>query len=500
MLSNATVIWASQALMLIPQFILVPYLLSTIGETSYGIYVLVWSLVESVNQFEKSLQSGVIKYSAGFMAQGRIDDVNKVISSSFVYSILLSIVAFCGTFLITLFYDDPNGQIGYSLIIVAIMFLCIFPLEPYIALIKAKQCYYVDSILGVISKYVSLAAIFIWFTLVRPSVESLIIIMAVMAILSRLAQIPIAYRFMPGLTNRPRLFNKASFRLIASFGAVTILASLCLAANATGVRWLMNFLASTSFVAHLAIMLLPASFLSGVIGSVTVIVMPATSAYKASENQKMLSELLVRGTRYSMILALAALFSAVLLMKAVLKVWVGSDYLFLVPYAIALTASSAYMITNSVAHHMLKGLGKLWTVLFVYFFGLLVVPFGLILLLYQNEYNPYIAVSAGLVAGHLMCGFLNIAFCTKAVHAKLKSVIIQAYIEPLVIAATAFLFVIGIISVVEVDGLIALACFSILYLLLFFIGCYVFITTAAERHQVKNMLQTAKCKIKSLTD
>ncbi len=69
-------------LLLVPQLILVPYLIATIGETGYGVYALVWSLLLGIDQLLQSLQSGVVKYSAGFLAEGRIDDVNRVVSSA----------------------------------------------------------------------------------------------------------------------------------------------------------------------------------------------------------------------------------------------------------------------------------------------------------------------------------------------------------------------------------------------------------------------------------
>ena len=76
--------WATQVLQLVPQLIIVPYLIGTIGDAGYGVYALVWSLMMSIEQLQSSLQQGVVKYSAGYLAQGRVDDVNRIVSSSFV--------------------------------------------------------------------------------------------------------------------------------------------------------------------------------------------------------------------------------------------------------------------------------------------------------------------------------------------------------------------------------------------------------------------------------
>lgn len=487
--------WASRILQLVPQLILVPYLIGTIGESSYGVYALVWSLIMSIDQLERSLQSGVVKYNAGFLAQGRIDEVNGVVSSSFVYSALVAVLACTGILTAATFYKDRSGQIGPALAVVGIMVLFIVPLTPYIAVIQSRQRYYIGAIAETISKYVSLFAVLVWFKMMGPSVAALIIIMAGMLFLARLAQVPIAYRMVPGLQNHPRLFNGVHFRLIASFGAATVLASFCLLMNSTGVRWLMNSLVSTSFVAHMAIMLMPSLILSQIIGTMTITIMPATSAYEAMGNQRMLQELLIRGMRYTTILTLAGLLVAGLLMRNVLNVWVGPNYVFLAPYSMVLFASGAFMQSTSISHHMLKGMGKLRIVVLIYFLGLVIVPIGLIIVVFQIWRNPYVAATIGLAAGHWVCGCLNIVFCTQAVHADLRRILIRVYAQPLVVAVAAGLVVIGIVTYNGLDGLVARILVSFTTVLMFFSGCYVFISTEAERQQAAGLVQLAVNKI-----
>jgi O-antigen/teichoic acid export membrane protein len=490
--------WATRVLLLIPQLALVPYLIGTIGEAGYGLYVLVWSLMLSIDELEKSLQSGVVKYSAGFVAQGRMHEVNQIVSSSFAYSILLAVVASATILGAAAFGGTTWNQMNSALVVIGIMLLFIFPLTPYIAIIQGRQRYYVGAIAETISKYVSVLAVVAWFHTMGPSLEALIVIMAGALFLARLAQVPIAYRLVPGFQNRLGLVDLVHFRLIASFGAATVLVSLCLAANSTGVRWLMDWLASASFVAHLTIMVMPLLLMYQVMSAISLTIMPATSGYEATGNERMLLELLVRGMRYSTILSLSGLLVAVLLMRDALRVWVGPDYLFLAPYALALFASGAFMSSTSVAHHMLKGLGKLQVVAFIYFFGLVVVPFSLIIGIFHIWRNPYIAVTAGLAFGHLTCGCLNVIFGARVVKTRLRGVLIRVYLQPLLVASAVWLVVAGTAAIRGVDSLIANSLASVFAVLLFFGGCYALISTATERQQLKGILQLAAKGIPAL--
>jgi len=493
-LLNASIMWTSRIFLLVPQLILVPYLIGTIGEVGYGVYALVWSLMMSIEQLQKSLQSGVVKYSAGFLAKKQTDEVNRLISSSFVFSLLLAVLVSAGALVSALFYNDPNGQIVMALIVLGIMVLFIFPMTPYVAVIQAKQRYYVGAIAETVSKYISLLAIMAWFYMVSPSVEALIIIMAIMLFLSKLVQVPIAYSMVPGLRNRLSLFNNKSFRLITAFGFATVLASIFLAINSTGIRWLMNSLVSASFVTQLVIMLMPGLLLTQIIGAVAIVVMPATSAYKATENEQMLQELLIRGMRYTLIIGLAGVLVASLLMENVITLWVGTEYKFLAPYALALFASISFKSSTSIAHHMLKGLGKLKTVILIYFFSLAAIPIALILIIFKIWNDPYIAVTLGLVVGNLVCGALQIWFTTKAVRANIWNVLLRSFAQPMIVALVIFGTLLAFLAYAGIDGIFGRLSVSVLVSLLFIGGCYIFIFTSAEQQQVKEMVQSIKTK------
>lgn len=488
MLSNAVIIWASRVLLLVPQVIFVPYLIGTIGEVGYGVYALVWSLLMSIDRFESSLQSGVVKYSAAFLAEGRADDVNRVVSSSFVYSMGLGVVA-SATICIAGLWQGTSADLGFSLLVVAGFVLLIIPLAPYVGLIQARQRYYVQVIAQTLSRYGSLALVFAWFKWVAPSIEALIIIMVGMLFLSRLAQVPVAYRLVPGLSNRPGLFDRGLFRLIVAFGGMTIFIALCGIANTTGIRWLMGLLVSASFVTHLAIMLVPGGLLSQIVSAMTMTVMPATSIYEATGNGPMLQELLVRSMRYTTIIVLAALFVGVLLVEDVLTLWVGPDYTFLAPYTLAIFGSVAFSMTTSSARHMFKGLGKLRTTAVIALTGKVLIPLTLILGVFLRYHDPYLAVAAGLVTGNVVLAALHVGFSLVAIDARLPSALLRVYGQPLLAAAAvaAPLLVLGFCGVLDTP--IARAAAGALAPTAFLAAMYFLLATPAERQQAAQIVQ-----------
>jgi len=497
-ISNATIMWVAQVLRLVPQVIFVPYLIGTIGEVGYGVYALIWSLIVSIDQLQISLQQGVVRYSAYFLAQRRMDDVNKVVSSSFVYSVIIAVLGCVGFLIAAALYNDSSGQIEFSLFVVGILILFMVPLTPYIAVIQSKQRYYVGAIAKTASKYISLFAVIVWFHAIGPSVKSMIIIISCTLLLSKIAQVPVAYRLVPGLNNHPNLCNRKNLKMIVSFGGMVVLIGLCLMVNQTGIRWLMDFLASTSFVAHMVIILMPGLLLSQIIMAMSITIMPATSAYEATANYRKLQELLIRGTRYTTIIVLIVLLVAIIIMENMLRIWVGDNYAFLTPYALAILFSWAFMLSTSISHHMLKGLEKLRVVFFIYLLGLVIVPIGLIYAFMKIFRNPYISVTVGLAIGYFVCGCLNIFFSAKSVHVELKQILKQAFFQPFIVVVIIGGVSVCILASSDVDGILVRSIISIFAVLLFLCSFYIFFATINEKKQIKKYFSMALDKLATI--
>ncbi len=432
-LSNAAVMWAARILLLVPQLFLVPYLIATVGEAGYAVYAMIWSLTVSVEHLQLSLQQGVVKYSAALFARGDTSQLNRVVSSSAAYSWALAILMSAIVAGVSVAWRGSPLP-AHGLLIAAATVLLIVPLTPYVALIQSRQCFFIGAISETASKYIGVGLIIVWFRFVGPSVSALLVIAGMTLLVSRLAQVPFAYRLVPGLQCRPSLRTSAHLRLLVPFGGAVTLISLCLMAGSTGLRWLMGALVSIPFVAHLAIMMMPSELLWQVVVAATVTVMPAASAYEATDRKDALRELLIRGLRYTSILTTACAIAATLTMHDLLAAWVGTEYRALAPYALVVFWGGAMMQSASIAHHMLKGLGRVWLAFAIYAVGLVLLPLIVILFALALDAGPYVGVAAGTASGYILCGVLNVWYAASSVGANLRQLLLRAYVQPLSLA------------------------------------------------------------------
>jgi len=495
---NTGIIWGTTVLQMIPPLIMVPFLIKTIGESGYGQYVLIWSLFMAIEQLEISLQSGVIKYGAAFMAEDRTGEVNKVLSSTSAFSLalgaLFGLAVAGGAFL----HIQHSPEMTASLIMVALVMVFLVPTTPFLGIIRAKQRHYYLALAAIAAQFGGLGLAVLWFKLVRPSVEALIAILAGAMLLSRLVQLPLAYRLVPGLQNRRRHFDRGIFRLVISFGAMTVLSSLCMAANSAGMRWLSGLLVSTKFVAHLAIFLMPSVILAQVVQAMTITVLPAASAYHATENYEMLKELLLRATRYIVLLVWAGLLAAVILVKGVLHVWLGPQYEFLSIYVLISLGGASVLVSASGAHHMLKGFARLDKILRAYVIGLVVIPVAVFLGIYLVWKAPYAAIVAGLFLGNVTAGILQLRDCAKAARIKGLELAGHSFLQPSLAGAASLLAALAVLALTGTRAFGVQIAIAAVAILIHFGAFYFFIATPRERSELRGLVLMIRDKIAGL--
>ncbi len=486
---NAVVIWVTRILRVFPELILVPFLIHRIGEAGYGVYALAWSLMLAIDMLQMGLCSGVIKHSAAFLAEKQIQEVNKVISTAFVYSIIFGLLACVSILLVVRLSGNLAEGLVFGLVLVALMALIVIPLTPYVGIILSLQRYDINAIADTLFRYIKVLLIVLWFKLLSPSLESLMVISVAVVILTRLVQVPIAYRLIPGLRNHPSLFRWQMFKILMSFGAMIILCTFCSILNNTGIKWLMGTMVSTAFVAHLVIMLTPALLLSQIVQAMTLTIMPAASKYNALGDYHVLSELFIRGTRYGTLLVTAGIMAAVLSMRSVLVVWVGSEYEFLAPFAIIIFCGVSFLMSTSCAHHMLRGMGMLRVSLLNSVVGLVVVPVLSIMIILLVCKKPYLAVATSLCLGSVVNGLMQLYFCTKAVRVSYRKILLRAYGKPLMVAIPVSTLAFGFVTYGSIESLGGRMFVSAVAGFLFGVVFYLLFFTAAERTQAKECYQ-----------
>lgn len=448
LIHNTFVIWLMRFIRYIPELLLVPFVLNRLGPEAFGIYVLAWSILTAMERVQEPVTSAVIKYGANYLAKNKTDCVNRIVSTAFSIAVIVAVLSFVGILSVALLSHglfsysslDSYGLTFFCMLIVAVTIILSYPMMPFVGTMYALQRHDLFFIMDTSAAYLKAFLVVCWFMFVSPSTIVLMIIAGLAFLIPRLIMAIRAYRVVPNLEFKKEYINSKDLRLISSFAGILFIASLCYIVNFTGIKWIMGIIASATFVAHLEILLIPSRVVGQITHGMTLTVMPAASKLKALRDSDRLNELFIRGTRYINILIVLEIIAASLLIRPVLRLWLGAEYLFLYKYLVVFFCFNALKTTGYCANQILRGGGNLHAVLNNSLIGQALTPVGVSLVLYHVTNDPYWSVTIGLSTGSVVYGLMQIISCKIALKTPFREMMLRSFLQPALIGFPLFVF------------------------------------------------------------
>ena len=348
-------------------FFLVPFTIRHLGPAGYGIWVLVLSFALSGGYFSLSdlgLQVSVVKTVSEAEARHDRHRTSEVLSSALVLLTAVAVAAVAALFVIglvanRLFTVPPELHTSLRLLfwLLAGELAAGLPGLAFMGLLEGLQRYgairAIDLTRQIIYGLVVAAAL-----LTGHGVVALGVALAVSTATGTIGYFSVARRFLPGLTISPRLVKRSTVRSLFSFGGWVFLAKVNSAVwNGMDPIILATLLTSSTLAGYDV-----ASKIQGAVGVVLAFtssaLMPAASGFHAKGEVDRLRELLIRGTRYSVTLALPVVIGAGLLARSLIVHWVSPRFGFVAGATQLFLSLQLISATASVANTMLVGLGR----------------------------------------------------------------------------------------------------------------------------------------------
>ncbi len=97
--------WLGVGLTIISGIFLSPYLIGKLGDEAYGVWVLVFGLMENYWVLDLGLRSATVKYSAHYRATGERDKINEVLNTGVIFFAAIAIALFFASVLLSRHVD-----------------------------------------------------------------------------------------------------------------------------------------------------------------------------------------------------------------------------------------------------------------------------------------------------------------------------------------------------------------------------------------------------------
>ena len=345
-------------------FLLSPFLVHSLGDRGYGLWILVLSVTGYMGLLDTGLKVSIIKYVSEKNARDDADGLNRILftglalyGSLSALTVLLSVVAATGFG--NLFQlppqDVPTGKV---LVLIAGFNIALsLPLGVFGGLLAGLQRYDLVNRAGIIVLLIRsvaiVAAVSAGFRLV-----TLGWIHVASQILNGCLLIGMARREFPALDLSPRRLERSSARTLYQYSGYIILNNVAMFLLFYSGEVLIGMFIGTAAVTSYAIAKNLIGYLSSLIGSMTQVFHPYASDQHERGNAAAVGQTLLVGTRTSLLIALPVGVSYLIIGPAFIALWMGPEYSRSASLVLAvLTIPQIVWLSQSAAGNILLGIG-----------------------------------------------------------------------------------------------------------------------------------------------
>ena len=319
------------------RFVLTPFLKNTIGPALLGLQILAGHALQFIGLASGAIGSGYNRYATVHYARGEYGAMNAVLSVGFLLSAASALLFAGGTVIAAVFagslFDLAPDVLPTARVVIAISgsaSAVLILTGVWTAPIFASQRFYLASVGSAICAVGQAVAVWIAFRLGRPSIVVWVLIVTVFQVGVQLCFIiPLCRRAVPSM--RIRLFHpeaQAHWRGMVGFSGFSFLGGLgYLIYNASDSIVISNL----NELGHAQIFFYNVAqrwdpMIYTAIMSFATTLTPIMTADVASGNRLRLSNTLLRGTRYSLILGLFPCIVLAMYADPFMRYWLGPEF------------------------------------------------------------------------------------------------------------------------------------------------------------------------------
>jgi O-antigen/teichoic acid export membrane protein len=433
-LKNVGSSWFGWGVNILVGFFLSPYILHRLGDEAFGLWVLVFSLTGYYGVFDLGIRSSIIKYVAQYSASNDQERLTGVINTAlFVYSciavVLLFATAVISVHVDRLFRVTPDFLPAARMLclIVGAAVAVGFPLAVFGGILQGLQRFTWLNLTQVVSTL--LRALCIVLALRHGGGLLAVALITVLLPIGASLFYIVAVQWLAPIRLGRRYVNRASFRLMMSYGSVTFLIVIAEQLRFQSDAVIIGIFLPASAITFFAIGSKLADYAIAPVHSMADIFLPMASHFDASRDMGRLRQVLLEGNRFCAFTMFPICVMVIVLGKELIEVWVGPKYvssyvillLLLVPKALYRAQAASTRLLFGIARHrplaiaaMMEGIANVLLSI------LLIRPMGIV--------GDALGTTIPLLVTSVL--FLPLYLC-RLLEVPLKTFLGQSYLPPL---------------------------------------------------------------------
>ncbi len=323
--------WFSLGINVLLGLALSPFILHRLGDTAFGIWVLILSITGYYGLFDLGIGSSVIRFVSKYTATGEHEELAKIINTSLFTYTCIGVVSMLVTVVVAsqinrMFHVPPEflSTARWLLLMVGAAVALGFPFGIFGGFLEGLQRFYILNWTNIVSNLLRAGLIVIALRNGK-GIISVALITVTLPLLASISRGFFALRFCP-VPFGFKYVNRATFRQIANYSGVTfmimIAAQLKFKTDEIVIGTFMTLAAITYFNVGARIV----DYAGMVVRTLSQIFVPMTSQSEARGEMGRLRKIFLLGNRVCAMTIFPICVVLVILGKSVIEVWVGKKY------------------------------------------------------------------------------------------------------------------------------------------------------------------------------
>jgi len=360
---NVGATWLSLLVHALVSFFLAPFVLHRLGDATFSIWILVFSLTGYFGLLDLGIRSAIVRYVAKFTAVGDDDQLGRFLTTSMAFYLtvalaVLVLTAVGSAYLPSLFKIPPElSSTARSVFWLAGLNVALtFPLSVFAGVMEGLQkfarvqlTFMVATILRGLAVVIALSH--------GGGLLALTAVTVATNIFGYLVLMWMAYRKLPLrlILRRP---DPSVFRKMASYGAFAFLIAVAERLRFQSDAIVIGVFLSSTAITFYAIASRLVEYSTYAVRSMAQIVTPMSSQFHATGDRSRLCRLLIAGNRACALVVFPLAVILVVCGRSLIEVWVGSRYVSSYAILVLLIVPKSLYLAQSTSTRILLGMGR----------------------------------------------------------------------------------------------------------------------------------------------
>jgi len=356
--------WFALGVNVLVGIFLSPYILHRLGDTAFGLWILIFSLTGYYGLFDLGIRSSIVRYVARFAATREQEELDRLVSTALAsYScigMLTMLITLVVAWFVTAIFKIPLEFLTtarWLLLIVGAAVSLGFPFAVFSGILEGLQRFY-------LLNFTSISATLLRALLIVVALRdgrgllTVALITVCIPLLGGLINAAAVFRLIP-LRLGIRSVRRSTLRQIASYSGTTFVIIVAGRLRFKTDALVIGTFLSAAAVTYFTIGARLVDYATEVVQSMAQIFVPMSSQSDAVGDLGRLRQIFVAGNRMCALVIFPITAILIVLGKSVIEAWMGARYVAAsYPILLILLIPSTLMIMQAASSRVLFGMGK----------------------------------------------------------------------------------------------------------------------------------------------